>query len=122
MGQKLGQDSNLLISKVNSSRLKLSQLDEFNKNIRITIGGQQYKIYKDLICNLNNNGLGGLDTGLLQGNYTVYYLYAVIKDNVISLIASKNQKQIGPEGFKQAYKYITEFKTKQSAEIDIIGE
>lgn len=121
MGQKLGQDSEITTVIINNSRLKILYMDSYDKNIRMTIGGQQYKIQKDIECDLNKQGPNGLDINALKKNEK-YYLYGILNNNSVSVIASLNKPNIGPTNYN-TYKLLTTFTTKSDkAEIDAIGE
>lgn len=70
-----------------------------NAPVFFFIGNTFYKVTENLLCNLTFNGFAGLDTGALAAN-TLYYIYAVVKNQAVGLVASKNDPTTaGPVGF-----------------------
>lgn len=66
------------------------------------LGSETVKKTTNLECNLLINGTGGLDTGSLSASM-VYYLYAVISDDDVKLMASLTDPDSGLSGFTWTY-------------------
>lgn len=108
MGQVIGLDwvAELLIASATS--ISMAQTYQ-GKNVRITIGGQQYAAASNLSLNLTITGFGGLASGSLVSN-TLYYIYAVVNAGVLGLVASTSGPNSGPTGFA-SWKEIGRFRT-----------
>ena len=122
MGQKLRDDTFSDTIGLNASRFMLPYRDAAGENVRITIGGQQYRLKSNVECDLNSSGYGGLDTGLLTGDYTTYYVYAVLNNpRQVGLVSSLSAPITGPSGFN-TFCFISAFKTDSSAEIGVLAK
>lgn len=108
MGQILGIDwvADLVIASATS--ITMAQTYQ-GKQVRVTVGGQQYAAASGLTLNLAATGFNGLASGSLVAN-TLYYIYAVVSSGVLGLIASTSGPAIGPTGFA-TWKEIGRFRT-----------
>lgn len=121
MGQRYFENIISDLESINSSRFKLPYQKD-GKDVRITIGGQQYRLTADIECDLNSSGFGGLDTGSFAGSYTRYYVYAVVNGaGQVGLVASLAAPSTGPTGFDQVG-FISEFRSKIAAEIGYLAK
>lgn len=61
-------------------------------------GYKSYSTTSNVVCNLSNNGINGLDTGSIAAD-KCYYLYAVVNGEEVGIIASLNDPSVGPVGY-----------------------
>lgn len=87
-----------------------------NKTAIFKIGDRIFPVESDLVLNVTRSGAGGLNTGISVAASTVYYLYACIVDNQVSLIADTSDPTVGPSGF-QDWTYLGSFPTNGSADV-----
>lgn len=66
------------------------------------LGGMAIQKKSNLECNLLINGPGGLDTGTLSDS-TIYYLYAVLSNDDVTLMASLTDPDTGVTGYTWTY-------------------
>ncbi len=74
------------------------------------IGGVPFQSTTNLECNLTINGPGGLNTGSLAAS-TIYYLYAILANDGVSLLADLQDPSVGPSGYT-LWTYLGAFGTK----------
>ncbi len=61
-------------------------------------GYKAYATTSNVICNLANTGINGIDTGAIASD-KVYYFYAVVNGEEVGIIASLNDPTTGPTGY-----------------------
>jgi len=91
----------------------LSDLLEQDKIAKFTKTGNTTATLGSLTLNTATSGAGGLDTGTIAAS-TFYYVYTVVSNNAIKLVASTSA--ISPTGFTQ-YKKVGAFYTDTSSNI-----
>lgn len=77
---------------------------------RINVGGQQYTPASILSLSTATTGFNGIDTGSLAAN-TLYYIYAIVQNNVLGMIISLANPATGPAGFTSAYRLLGRLRT-----------
>jgi hypothetical protein len=85
---------------------------------RVAFGSEVRSFTQDLEVNLTVSGLGGLDTGAVQGS-KLYYVYLVsgVQPSSVAGVASLNSPAIGPVGFGTQWSYLGSFITDSVANI-----
>ena len=78
------------------------------------IAGRPYTITKDLECNLTTNGAGGLAASLTIAASTIYYLYGVLSNGQVKLVADSEPPTSGPQDFTD-WTYLGAFATTSSS-------
>jgi hypothetical protein len=82
----------------------------------VYIGRQSYSNSSPIYCSISTSGFGGLDIGLIAANST-YYIYAVVNNGVIGLVASLSS--VSPTGFL-GYRQVGAFTTTSGSAIDSV--
>lgn len=83
---------------------------------RFVIGETLYEIYDNLQMDLDVAGPGGLRIGLTKAANTIYYLYAVVANNTVALLADTRTPDLGPLLYTQR-QYLGAFPTVAAAAI-----
>lgn len=105
-GQFFGHENIKNLVKTGSTSLSLPS------NTSARVMGRGVVTDKDLNCDLNTTGLGGLDTGSVSAN-SLYNIFLVVTSSSIGLVASLSNS---PSGFV-LYRFIGQIRTNGSSNI-----
>jgi hypothetical protein len=88
----------------------------FSGESYINVGGQQYRQTSSLQMDATVSGFGGLDTGAL-GALEYWYLYVVVQNGIVGLVASKTSEESGGPSVFTGFRLVGRFVTNSSSEI-----